>query len=400
MFEENDQSGPNQHPETSEEPQRIPSGLDTALLELRDIVKEEFTVSHVYVDPRDNIPRFIIEKDAQIKQRSARLAERLKPYKVLAAFRRMEIFEGTGEYETVIILVPAPPPRKKSSYRVNLALFIATVVTVLIAGWSFASSPAQLFVLGFPSDLFPIIIITILYATAILAIIGIHELGHVFSSSRHGMETSLPYFIPGLIYGTFGAVIIQRTPPPTRDSLFDLGISGPVVGFLIALVAVIVGLMLSTPLSPDQISDLSAYLGPLGSGLSEMPAPLLITFISTFIRAEVPQGYLFLAHPVYIAGWLGFLITGLNYCPVGQLDGGHVSRALFGHKYHRIVSYIAVFILILAGQFFMAIIAFFLFAGRHPGPIDDVSPLSTSRKIIGVLSFLIPILLIPPVTIF
>ncbi|MFX1474104.1 MAG: site-2 protease family protein [Promethearchaeota archaeon] len=392
MLEENGPSGSNQQPESSEEPKRMASGLDTVLLELRDIVKEEFTVTHVYVDPRDNIPRFIIEKDAQIKERSARLAERLKPYKVLAAFRRMEIFEGTGEYETVIILVPAPPPRKKGSYRVSLALFIATVVTVLIAGWSFASSPAQLFVLGFPSNPFPIIVITFLYAAAILSIIGIHELGHVFSSHSHGMETSLPYFIPGLFYGTFGAVILQRTPPPTRDSLFDLGISGPVVGFLIACVAVVVGLMLSPPVTPE----LQSYLATLGLGLSSIPDPLLITFITDLMGISGSV----LAHPIFIAGWLGFIITGLNYCPIGQLDGGHVSRALFGHKYHKIVSYIAVFILILAGQIFMAIIAFFLFYGRHPGPIDDVSPLSTGRKIVGLLSFLLPILLIPPVTIF
>ncbi len=393
MFKENDHIGSNQQPETSgEESQGTSSGLDTELLELRDIVKEEFTVSHVFIDPRDNIPRFIIEKDAQIKQRSARLAERLKPYKMLAAFRRMEIFEGTGEFETVIILVPAPQPRKKGSYRVNLALFIATVITVLIAGWGFASSPSQLYTLGFPTNLFPVIIIMILYATAILAIIGIHELGHVFASRRHGMETSLPYFIPGLYYGTFGAIIIQRTPPPTRDSLFDLGISGPIVGFLIALVAVVVGLMLSPPVSPG----LETYLGTLGLGLSNIPDPLLITFIASFMDISGNV----LAHPVFIAGWLGFLITGLNYCPIGQLDGGHVSRALFGHKYHKIASYIAVFILILVGQIFMAIIAFFLFYGRHPGPIDDVSPLSTSRKIIGVLSFIIPILLIPPFPIF
>ncbi len=388
MFEENGQSGSNQAPETSEEPKTMSSSLDTILLELRDIVKEEFTVSHVYVDPRDNIPRFIIEKDADIKQRSARLSERLKPYKMLAVFRRMELFEGTGEYETVIILVPAPPPRKKGSYRVNLALFLATVVTVLLAGWSFASSPAQLYTLGFPTNLFPIILVMVLYTTAILSIIGIHELGHIFSSRRHGMETSLPYFIPGLFYGTFGAIIIQRTPPPTRDSLFDLGIGGPVVGLLISFVAVVVGLMLSPPVSPG----LEAYLGTLGLGLSAIPDPLLITFIASFIGINGK----ILAHPIFIAGWLGFLITGFNYCPIGQFDGGHVARALFGHKYHKIVSYIAIAILFLVGQVFMALLAWFFSYGRHPGPIDDVSPLSTSRKIIGVLSFILPVLLIPP----
>lgn len=400
MFEENGQSGSAKPPETlGDNSQGTLSNLDTTLIELSAIVKEEFTVNHVFVDPRDNIPRFIIEKDPDIKQRSARLAERLKPYKVLAAFRRMEIFEGTGEYETVIILVPAPPPRKKSSYGVNLALFIATIVTVLIAGWSFASSPSQLYVLGFPTSLTPVIISMILYAIAILAIIGIHELGHVFSSRSHDMETSLPYFIPGIYYGTFGAVIIQRTPPPTRDSLFDLGISGPIVGFVIALVAVIVGLFLSTPLSPFQIAEINALLPP-GLELGNIPDSLFITFLTTFIMTDIPPGYTLLAHPVYIAGWLGLLITGLNYCPIGQLDGGHVSRALFGHKYHKVVSYIAVGILLLAGQIFMAIIAFFLFYGRHPGPIDDVSPLSTGRKIVGILSLILPILLIPPTPIF
>jgi membrane-associated protease RseP (regulator of RpoE activity) len=110
----------------------------------------------------------------------------------------------------------------------------------------------------------------------------------------------------------------------------------------------------------------------------------------------IPANYTALVHPVAYAGYVGFLITGLNYFPIGQLDGGHVARALFGQRYHRVVSIIGVVILFLFGYWLMALLAFFLFSGRHPGPVDDVSPLSNGRKILGVLSWLIPVLVLPP----
>ena len=372
---------------------------DTYLLQLRDIVKELFTVKNAYIDARDNLPVFVIEKDADIKERSIQLTKLLRPHKLLAVIRKVELFAGTGQKDTVIKLIPAPPPRESSNYRMNIILFAITVVTVLIAGWFFATSPAldYIFTTIFGVPYNPIIVM-IEYTIAILAIIGLHEFGHYGVSRLHKIEASLPYFIPGIYYGTFGALIVQRSPPPNRDSLFDLGISGPLVGFAVAIVVVIVGLWLSPILSPAEYASLVSYLEANQFALSTLPTPFLFDFIWSFMTIGVPYGYTAYIHPVAFAGWVGFLITAINYFPIGQLDGGHVSRSLVGADYHRIVSYAAVFILFIFGYWFMAIIAFFLFSGRHPGPVDDVSPVSPWRRVIGILSYIMPVILLPPLT--
>jgi membrane-associated protease RseP (regulator of RpoE activity) len=313
--------------------------------------------------------------------------------------RQIELFEGTGEKSTVIKLIPAPPPRRTGSYTMNIVLFIATVFTVLLAGWFFATNIALVYIyeviFAIPYNPF---IVTIAYAIALLAIIGLHEFGHVGASRYHHVEASMPYFIPGFYYGTFGALIVQRSPPPTRDSLFDLGISGPVVGFAVSIVVVTAGLLMSPILSPTEFSQLMVFLQSIGLPPTPLPTPLLFDLIWALITFGIPPGYTAYIHPVAFAGWVGFLITALNYFPIGQLDGGHVSRALVGGRYHRILSFVGIFLLFIFGYWFMALIAFFLFAGRHPGPVDDVSPVSGWRKIVGPISYVMVILLLPPLT--
>ena len=372
---------------------------DTFLLKLRDIVKEEFVVNYAYIDAHDNLPIFVIDLDTKMKERSNRLSKRLQQHNLLAVIRQVELFEGTGETSTVIKLIPAPPPRRASSYTMNIILFIATVFTVLFAGWFFATSPAFVYIY---TDIFHIpynpYLVMVAYTIALLAIIGLHEFGHVGASRHHHVEASMPYFIPGFYYGTFGALIVQRSPPPNRDSLFDLGISGPVVGFLVSVVVVAIGLLMSPILSPTELAQLTVFLQQYELPLSSLPTPILFDLMWLVITFGVPSGYTAYIHPVAFAGWVGFLITALNYFPIGQLDGGHVSRALVGPRYHRVVSFAGIFLLFIFGYWFMAMIAFFLFAGRHPGPVDDVSPVSGWRKIIGVLSYVMVILLLPPLT--
>lgn len=388
---------------TSDEAPHLPPEetlADTYLLRLRDIVKEEFDVTYAYIDAYDNLPIFVIEEDPNMKEKSNRLTEKLRSHNLLAVIRKVELFSGTGERSTVIKLVPAPPPRRTSNYTINIVLFIATLVTVLIAGWFFATSPPLVYI--YTSILFlpfnPFIVMA-QYAVAILAIIGLHEFGHYAASRLHRLEASLPYFIPGFYYGTFGALIVQRSPPPNRDSLFDLGISGPVVGFLVALVVLVVGFVLSPVLSPAQYSQLTAYLATINMGVAPPPTPLLFDIIWAVMTIGMPYGYTAYLHPIAFAGWVGFLITAINYFPIGQLDGGHVSRSLLGSRFHQIASFVGIFLLFITGYWFMAIIAFFLFAGRHPGPVDDVSPLSFWRKLAGALSYLMPVFLLPPLTI-
>ena len=370
---------------------------DMFLLKLRDLVKEEFVVSYAYIDAHDNLPIFVVEVDSKMKERSTRLTERLRPHNLLAVIRQVELFEGTGEKSTVIKLIPAPPQRRASSYMMNVILFVATIITVLFAGWFFATSPAFVYIY---LEIFRVpynpYLVMVAYTIALLSIIGLHEFGHVGASRFHQVEASLPYFIPGFYYGTFGALIVQRSPPPNRDSLFDLGISGPLVGFVISVIVVAIGLSMSPILSPTEFTQLTVFLQSIGSSSAPLPTPLLFDLIWGVITYGIPPGYTAYIHPVAFAGWVGFLITALNYFPIGQLDGGHVSRALVGSRYHRLVSFVGIFLLFIFGYWFMAMIAFFLFAGRHPGPVDDVSPISTWRRIVGPLSYIMVIILLPP----
>ncbi len=370
---------------------------DAYLLKLRDIVKEEFVVQYAYIDVHDNLPIFVIEVDPQIKERSARLTERLQPHNLLAVIRQVELFEGTGDKSTVLKLIPAAPPKRASNYVMNLILFAATLITVLYAGWYFATSAPFVYIYinlwGLPYNPFAVMI---LYSIAILAIIGLHEFGHYGVSQLHNVEASLPYFIPGIPYGTFGALIVQQSPPKNRDSLFDLGISGPLAGFVVSVIVLVIGFSLSPILSPTEYAQLLAFLESINLPLSQLPTPILFDWIWDFMTRGIPPGYNAYLHPVAFAGWVGLLITALNYFPIGQLDGGHVSRSLVGGRYHRLVSFIGVFILFIFGYWFMAMIAFFLFGGQHPGPVDDVSPVSNWRKVVGVASYLLCILLLPP----
>jgi hypothetical protein len=389
-----------QTPPAEETPKEAGSFIpDTYLLRLRDIVKEEFVVEYAYIDSYDNLPIFVIEEDSQIKERSARLTERLRPHNLLAVIRQVELFEGTGVKSTVIKLIPTAPSKKPRSYLMNIILFAATLATVLVAGWLLATSAPFVYIYlniwGIPYNPF---VVMILYSIAILAIIGLHEFGHYGASQLHHVEASLPYFIPGLPYGTFGALIVQRSPPANRDSLFDLGISGPLVGFVVSVVVLVVGLSMSPLLNPAEYAQLLAFLESINMPLSPLPTPLLFDWIWALMTVGVPPGYNAYLHPVAFAGWVGLLITALNYFPIGQLDGGHVSRSLVGPRFHRWVSFVGVFILFIFGYWFMAIIAFFLFGGRHPGPVDDVSPVTNWRKIIGAVSYLMCILLLPPLT--
>ncbi|MHA2405913.1 MAG: site-2 protease family protein [Candidatus Hermodarchaeia archaeon] len=385
-------------------PNSSPSGEetfipDTFLLKLRDIVKEEFVVNYAYIDAHDNLPIFVVDLDTKMKERSNRLSKRLQPHNLLAVIRQVELFEGTGEKSTVIKLIPAPPPRRASSYTMNIILFVATIFTVLFAGWFFATNPAFVYIYN---EIFHVpynpYFVMVAYTIALLAIIGLHEFGHVGASRLHHIEASMPYFIPGFYYGTFGALIVQRSPPPNRDSLFDLGISGPVVGFAVSIIVVAIGLLMSPILSPTELAQLSVFLQQYGLPLSSLPTPILFDLMWLLITVGIPPGYTAYIHPVAFAGWVGFLITALNYFPIGQLDGGHVSRALVGPRYHRAVSFAGIFLLFIFGYWFMAMIAFFLFAGRHPGPVDDVSPVSGWRRIVGMLSYVMVILLLPPLT--
>lgn len=213
-----------------------------------------------------------------------------------------------------------------------------------------------------------------------MSIVASHELGHYLTARRYRVSTSLPVFIPFpfSIIGTLGAFILIRSPFPNRRSLIDIGLAGPFAGFIVCVPALIIGIAQSRP---------SVGAAPEGSfGLGE---PLLLQAVAHWIWADLPNQNITLS-PVGLAAWFGLLLTAINLLPIGQLDGGHATYALFREKAH-LLSTIAFYALLplslLAPSWlFFALFTYLLGIRRpHPPTMRDDAPLSLDRKLLGVL---------------
>ena len=230
------------------------------------------------------------------------------------------------------------------------------------------------------------------FALALLLILGIHEMGHYVAARYHQVKVTLPFFIPLPIpgsLGTLGAVIFIRSPLQTRRSLFDVGISGPLAGLIVALPIFVIGLLLP-PI------DFGAPINLVFRGVGVPP-------LLDLIGRPVVDGSLsraILTHPVALAAWFGILLTALNLLPLGQFDGGHVAYALLGRWAWPLAG--AVFAgLLLAGLLFWPTWLIWAFiAGltglRHPPPHDDITQLDLRRKIVGWATVAIFFLIIMP----
>jgi membrane-associated protease RseP (regulator of RpoE activity) len=230
------------------------------------------------------------------------------------------------------------------------------------------------------------------FALTLLLILGVHEMGHFVAARRHGVDVTLPFFIP-LPYlnplGTMGAVIFIRSPLINRKQLFDVGVSGPLAGFVVALVAFLISLRLA----PVQHRFFYEFFGSDQIGM-----PLLLQWLGEVFRPDLSNLPRFVANqPVALAAWFGMLLTALNLLPMGQLDGGHVTYTLFGRASWTI-AYIALGLLFFLGLTGFPSLIFYallvLLTGlRHPPPNNDITALDWRRKAIGyatlVLFFLI-----------
>ena len=230
------------------------------------------------------------------------------------------------------------------------------------------------------------------FALTLLTILLVHELGHYFMSRYHGVQATLPYFIPAPSFiGTFGAFIKMDSPPPDRRSLFDVGAAGPLAGMLLAIPAVVVGLQLST-ISPEGGMEGSIALG----------SSLLLSFLSQVTLGFSPAEANIVMHPVGFAGWIGLFVTAMNLLPVGQLDGGHVVYALFGRR-HIWVSRLALVAILTLGLmrwwdgWLIWGLLLLLLGVRHPPPLDPYTPLDFKRQLIAWLTLAILALTFIPV---
>lgn len=261
----------------------------------------------------------------------------------------------------------------------------------------------------------------LLFSLTLVAILGCHEMGHYFFARYHRVDTSLPYFIPMPVLGvgTLGAVIRIRGQIPHRDALVDIGAAGPLAGLAVAIPCLLVGFSLSTvepsPLQAGaQAVDTSLWslLGLLHESLSARlagaPAAaeplftraylvfgdnLVMTAAQWAVLGPLPEGADVNAHPMVIAAWFGLLVTMLNLVPVGQLDGGHLTYAMFGRGAERLgkLAAFGIFGLMMFASVSWAVwllVAAKLVGFRHPPVLDERAPLSTGRRWVCALCLL------------
>jgi membrane-associated protease RseP (regulator of RpoE activity) len=289
----------------------------------------------------------------------------------------------------------APALRRRLPWR-HLILFLLTVGTTLLAGAShFASFYGDFG--GRPIDLSPVALFVngLWYSVSILAILGAHEFGHYFACRYYGVEASLPYFLPAPLplTGTFGAFIRIRQVIPGKRQLFDIGIAGPIAGFLVAVPVLLVGMSLS------RVSALPANM----QGFVELGEPLLFQAIAWLVWGTPPEGYSVNLHPMAFAAWFGLLATALNLFPIGQLDGGHISYAVLGRK-STIVTLGTVAVLI--GLTFVSsswivwtaltVVMLLAFGPRHPRTVDEHIPLDRGRVMLALAALAMFILCFTP----
>ena len=293
-----------------------------------------------------------------------------------------QIREEHGEH--LIEIVRRPPQSRWGNY-VNLALLVATVVSTVFAGaFLWVAYRGGVAITG--TDL---LYGGIFFSAPLMLILGLHELAHFVMARHHHVDASLPYFLPVpppiLIFGTFGAFISLREPFPNRKALLDIGAAGPIVGFVVAIPITLLGLHLSN--SSPALS--AAFCGPTFLGFSYgnlvFGTPLIWELFSWFIPGAFSN-----LNPLALAGWVGILVTAFNLLPAGQLDGGHVARALLG-KHSAWASW-AVFaaLLVMGALFYFGwfIFALFIFlvGMRHPPPLNDLSPLGAKRMAVGAIA--------------
>ena len=273
----------------------------------------------------------------------------------------------------------------KNNIRVNVILFIATLITTTLVGSIMAGSNPFTSIAGLKNGL-P-------FSLTLLSILGIHEFGHYFAARFWKINVTLPFFIPApfIPIGTFGAVIKMKSSIPNRKALIDVGAMGPIAGFVVAIAASIVGLSMSETGSLKVAEEAGGLI--LGESL-------IFKFLGNAVLGKLPDDTVINLHPVAFAGWLGLFVTALNLIPFGQLDGGHILFAL-SPRFHELLRRIRIPLLLLMGftfwegWFLWALILLFI-GGPHPYPDYMDSEIGNFRKLLAFTAIAIFILCVMP----
>lgn len=342
------------------------------------------------------------------------LAQVVRPYGITPLFHARE-----GQH--LITLKEGVFEEKENKVWVNLILFFFTVLSVIFAGiLSSYSGPVT-------SDLSVVLASArqdlgqaFAFAASLLGILLAHEFGHYFAARKHGTAVTLPYFIPFPLspLGTMGAFIRLQEPPKNKRVLLDIGIAGPLAGFLVAVPITILGLWLSpVEALPATFPEGFAFEGNsllylflkyvVHGKILPQPAsfqglsPVLYWLQYFFTGTPLPKGGLdVLIHPVAWAGWAGLLVTALNLIPAGQLDGGHLIYVLFGKKAQKLLPVILGILVLLgfvwSGWWLWAFLVF-VFGRVHAEPLDQITKLDPTRRALAWLGLLIFLLVFTPI---
>jgi Zn-dependent protease len=298
-------------------------------------------------------------------------------------------------------LVPPPPPQRQSLW-LPLILFLLTMISTLSVGCEFGRSYARddqpftgnenPFAMMFrPLEHPHLLALGIPFSFTLMGILLAHELGHFFACRLYGIDASYPYFIPApTLIGTFGAFIRIRSPIMTRRALFDVGLAGPVAGFVFAAPAMAYAVATSKVI-PGTTENASIIFGN----------PPLMWMLSAYFHPHIHPSWLLLP-PVGRAAWVGLFVTALNLLPAWQLDGGHILYSLTSRLHFRISIIVGAVLLAMTpfgavwlvwGSALLILSWFF----RHPPLIDRWEPLDATRKLWAVAALVIFLLCFTPV---
>jgi membrane-associated protease RseP (regulator of RpoE activity) len=380
------------------------------------LVSEVFQIDGYTVGSGDQ--PFLVRYRGQIRDVDSaaaydQLSANLRPLNITPLFR-------IEDERHVVLLIPGMPEPKPSNPWINLALFIATLFSVLLTGALYGLE-------AYPTSVWEGAVALVErgwpFAVSLLAILGAHEFGHYLAGRYHGVHVTLPYFIPFPFspFGTMGAFINMKEPPRNRRVMLDISIAGPLAGLCVAIPVLLLGLSLSTldvlptaaleqpSLSIEGNSILYLFskflifgeLLPLPVSYGDLP-PLLYWLRYFFTGQPFPWGGMdVMLHPVAWAGWAGLLVTALNLIPAGQLDGGHLFFVRFGAPAaKRMLPFILGGLVVLGfvwnGWWLWAGLVFLL-GRRHAEPLDTITPLDENRRLLAVVALVVFVLTFTPV---
>ncbi len=366
----------------------LPIAFEGNVQKLRAQLSDVLSVQDVRVlEGPDRVVSFSGQLLRDAESAYAALRERFRALGYTPLLQR----QGNGE---VVIAQQGIIVARPSQVWINLALFAATVLATLLTGAINEVGQRMPEAMILPALLQqPLLLLTGLpFSLTLMSILLAHEMGHYIVGRRYNAPVSLPYFIPmpffGL-FGTMGAVIVQRAPFEDRRSLFDIGVAGPLAGLVVALPLLVYGLATSKvgPIPPGSLME--------GNSILYLAIKYLI-----FGRILPGHGLDVSLNPVAWAAWGGLLITSLNLLPIGQLDGGHTLYALLGKRAWPVAFGVVLLLVVMGfvwqGWFLWAVLVL-VFGVRHPAPLNDLSPMGLKRTLVGIGVLVLFVLTFTPI---